>query len=871
MGSDKIGRTCLILLAACAALTCLAYYLAPEQFAPLLQMVWTAGGGQPAASGGARRAPEPVPLTDLRAFGEATESQRIVAVGLDVELLPLQGALKAHASVTFEPGAAQMVRFLLNDGLAITSAEVNGTPAAFSRERQWVTVRAPAASGQGQVLLELDYEGMPVPFTAGRGHIGPDNALLPFLTLWYPTDLRSFASYRQRVTVPKHWVAAVAGPFTEHEAGSNHRVFAWESPRPLFGTSLAAGPFRRTTRGGTGARYAVYYEEGSVTDPKAYLTAIESSHQYHVSRLGDDGFRGLSLVVTESCAFPFHGGNAVAVAPPLPVNGVYLTAARLTAHNWWGASVTGRWLTDRPEGSAWLVWGFAEHAAWKAYGARYGTQALLRMRESMSVPLNIPEPLKSIGMVECIQPGKQTRALLGSVAPFTVHMLAERTGAETFEEACRRLLAIYGQSSLSQTSIQQEFELIHGKGLGDFFDAWLEQTGRFDYAIASVDPAPNSVRVTIENRGSLPCTGAMPVALIHEEGVTMEWLEVGPVGGVFTVELDRPLVRVALDPLFDFPDTTRRDNVWPRRRWPVDIAARSEEAAALTVKEEWRSRYPDRVVIREPEPGVFREIDSDDPIVAGPFWSPEGKSLAFSTGTAFVWRRNGSIETAPYERNGELAGWWDTDTLVFAERGEKSQWLLVPLDGRRIRAYPCRREPREGTLRAAPSARTAAYVAADTGDVVVYLAQPEKAFTMRLAAPCAGEIGWTQDGRLLAFLDVAGNAYLVEPHPGRVEPSGALGQSVSGVRISPGGQRAAWLGPGGELRTVEMGTSTVQSTTVPGEIVAFDWVADSRLVCLTATMPEGLPGLFHGRYALWVVSARTLESLPLEMELAGLN
>ncbi len=139
-------------------------------------------------------------------------------------------------------------------------------------------------------------------------------------------------------------------------------------------------------------------------------------------------------------------------------------------------------------------------------------------------------------------------------------------GGEVFDRALRR----YAQSwSFKHPYPWDFFSIVEGESGRDldwFWRAWFYETGTLDQSIAEVVPGSGSLRITVENRSG----AVMPVELgiEFEDGTTsrVDWpVEVwaGTRRVTRQVNVDRPVVRVVIDPEQYYPDVDRSNNVWP--------------------------------------------------------------------------------------------------------------------------------------------------------------------------------------------------------------------------------------------------------------------------------------------------------------------
>ncbi|MBN2308148.1 MAG: hypothetical protein JXR94_04210, partial [Candidatus Hydrogenedentes bacterium] len=438
----------------------------------------------------------------------------------------------------------------------------------------------------------------------------------------------------------------------------------------------------------------------------------------------------------------------------------------------------------------------------------------------------------------------------------------------------RKVQAIHGHSAVSYGAIRQELELASGMDLAPFFNAWLEQPGRFDYAIGGLKSVPGGVRIVIDNAGDLPAPGELDIALVMDSGVDVRRVAPGAQGGAFVFSTAAPLRRVILDPEFITVDMNRANNTWPRQGWPVFVAASADGRIAVAAKEEWCAAGPGRVAVWNASGDAYQKLNLGQALTAPPSWAPSGHALLLAAHTP-CWWDGGDVVVLPDEAGSgpwRAAGWKDAETVMLAH-SDPPRWRAFGRGGALGGGAPCGAVPAPGSLVPNPVRGCAVYIAEDTGEAHVLDfegPEPVDALAARGLRP-AGHVGWTADGQRLVFLDRQGRLFAMVPGPGTPEPQLELGYAVQDARVSGDGSRVAWIDPAGALRVLEAGAGEKKYVDIPGEVVAYDWQGSEALVCLTATAEGAFPMRCHARYALWRAPAATLRGEPMKIDPARVH
>lgn len=838
--------------------------------------------------------------TSLTRASHSLAGQAIREVDLEATVLPEEGPIRARARLVVESleGGRRTFSFVLNPGLGIVSATVEGNLAPFTRRGPLVTVTVPKPLAAGaRMSIELVYEGAPQQTVFAPSEISVNQVLLLSESFWYPCDFQKFVDFRCSVTLPESMKVVSPVPETRrvHRGAqaepAGFQTVTWEEPRPVFGASLIAGRFDRAYRTYGHVLCAVYWPERIGLDAGAFLEAASRAYSSLSGLLGESGFDSISVVLSDAVQEPFHGSNSVCVLPvgyqeperafrretTLQKSERLFELAQVLAHNWWGGTVAGRRLSDKPEGDAWVVEGLAEYSAREALRNELSRADYLRLIERVSVPERIPVPLKTIGLLDSrIDP--ELHQTVRSFGGFLAQMLADYVGREKFHAACRNFLAVHRCSTVSYSSFRQELELASDMDLGEFFYAWFDRPGAFDYALADVRGGDQGVRVTVANVGEFPAFGSMRISVETGEGVEFHTIEPGAGGGSFTLPCRKPARRVVLDSEFATGDMIRANNVWPRQTWPQGLAAGSGMLAWWTARE-WNNPAMATLNILEDGEIALAKAKLNAALIGEPLWSRDGKHLFWTTASAKAGGRPAVYRWVPRsqpELLGEAAvdrliGPLNDDLLLGFRSKPESEWVMFDVKRGNVRARPMQYLPEEKTVCVNPKKGTVAYKPRGRSEVRLFDPQAGTDTSAVLDVIPEGKLAWSIDGEELLFFDSSGRLFRTTPRQSPISTILELGYEPRGPRFSPSALHAAWLDAAGGLRVAGLADNRVRYVTVPGTVIGWAWADNSALVVLTAEAPRVLPMLFHSEYVLWRVPMDSLTPARIRVNPAEFN
>ncbi len=821
--------------------------------------------------------------------GQSTRS-----LDIHVAVDPKNGHLSAQVSLVVElrvPNEYELT-FFLNPGFVVSSASIANEPAHISRNGSQIILRTakPLPSGQDVPVL-IEYSGA-VCSTALCAYIpATEQMVLPPFLFWYPFDFKSFSLMQAAVTLPEG-MAAVAPPDARNVANQEvSHTISWQMPRPVYSMALVAGCFERARRMYGNAAYDVYWPSSRSADPEALFEVVSAAHGDFAARYGSDDFSHVAVVLSDACSMACNAGDSTIFLPWAEYEGLresqapyglFMRLAGLAARNWWGGTVSGRWLTDKPEAGAWLIDSMAEYSAREALMRRYGRSAYLEHMASRWMPPSIPAPLNTVRLFDISE--KECSDAKGNAVraygPAVAQMIALRVGQEAFDAACRNFFRVYRYSTVSYASFRQELELASATDLGESFHAWFDRSGVFDYAIMSLrntpnaaDSGPGQVSIVINNRGDFPLMSPIRIAFWTPAGIEFRTCEPGGAGGGFEFTLPAPASRAVLDPEFDTADMARANNIWPRRSWPIGVSAAPNGAIAWWTAKNWNASTEQNLSVLLPGADSLVKASLPQPIVSGPLWSPDSSQLAWVDGkqdsrTAFLylWDSHGQPKTERHTGIQQLGGW--EGGLLIGWRADHPEWALYDVkEGGRIFPAcftPSAIVPHAGSYAPAYSSESGGVLCQLP---VAFAENGRDAGTVLLShiKPYGG-LGRSQaDGALLYFERTAGVMRLAanDASPLCVCP---LESPVRQPAFSPDGARAGWINAAGRLVLLELNTSRQRIVELPGETVSWSWTDSASVVALSAEKAASLPLLCYADYVLWRIPMDTLspERIPVE-------
>ncbi|EIF00774.1 M1 family metallopeptidase [Saccharomonospora glauca] len=405
--------------------------------------------------------------------------------GYDVEIRydPEHGHLTGDTTVTAH-ATQTLSRFNLDlRGFAVSSVEVDGQPAKFSREGDTelvITPSEPVAEGS-TFTTRVRYEGEPVSADAGQlGGNGwyrtPSGGAFVFgepqsASYWYPVNEhpRDKATFSLTATVPKGWTAVSIGEAGEPVTEDGWTTTTWTESDPVasYLTVFAVDKFdveTSTLADGTPVRNV--FAPGA-DDARDEAARTEEIVEYLASRFGDypaSTVGGIYLDIATGFALETQG------TPTYPSDPDVDLLVHELAHQWYGNSVSVDSWADICLNEC-----FASYATWLWAEDKEGADLDALYRQQIrSLEGNRAfwaQPLYDMGA------GNEF-GVVYTKGPLAVHALRLRIGDEAFDRLLREWPAEHANGNASWEDFEEFAERISGQRLDDFFRAWFRGTKR---------------------------------------------------------------------------------------------------------------------------------------------------------------------------------------------------------------------------------------------------------------------------------------------------------------------------------------------------------------------------------------------------------
>ncbi len=795
--------------------------------------------------------------------GRAVAGQHTTAVVARLELRPAARALSGEATLTVRADSEgrQRFYFLLNDGLRLRDAwqaTDDGDRASLSTMRLGplaiVTLPRPLAAGaSAQITLAYGGEVQPGGVTASGAVLETDDVILTPADFWYPSDVQGAFDADVEVLLPAD-LTLVHNGHEEHRIveGTSARV-RFTSERPVAGLALVAGRYERHAREDDGRAYQLFLPPGVDLDAEKVLESMVVAERGLAGHYGPSGFSRSTLYVPRRLARAFNDGSGLLGIPPRYFHDGrygYESVAHELAHNWWGATVSERWLTPGT-GGEWIVEGFAQYSGWRAVGERFGEPAFARVLQRNFFD---PDATGALATTSALDNGldPQARATIYQKGGYVTYLLAQQLGADGFDAAARAFIEKYRYQAADDAAAQEVFAATSQQDLGPFFATWVRSTASIDLAL---DPQEGGASVR-NLRAAAP-----PEHIALWRGGNGEPERTTTAVGDTIADVGAQ--RVLLDPLAAVADMLRSNNVLPRVDTPRRVAV-SPHGEVLVVDGEPVAWAPATVRVLSPAGKTLHTWALDRGLAADPTWSADGsrilavESAPGAAPTLLALRLgDGGRQTLGHDRIAAADG----DGTVVAREGR-----LLRLGAGRGHVLIAHPNARIGALLPAPSGGGIAYALVRGQEMELRLlpagaAESRVLFTWAAAAPFWA---WASDGsRLFVALPGDWDWQLWELPIEGGEPRRLVQEAarITGVAAAPDGNRVAVVAQADvdepddrtELFVIDARSNDVhrfnESATT---FVDAAWLDDDALAVITANADDAA-----------VPQARRLEKLSL--------
>ncbi|NHI16467.1 M1 family aminopeptidase [Microbacterium excoecariae] len=444
-----------------------------------------------------RRADGPDPYTPRSGDGAI----HVAHYDLDLDYRVASNRLQATA--TLAGSAREETRTITLDlsGLAVRGVRVAGDPGATHthRDRRLVVRLSRALAAGDEFSLAVTYGGSPKPRRSPWGTLGweelDDGVIVASQPIgastWFPcNDVPSDkATYRIAVTTESAY-RVVAGDLVRRtvRGGRTRWEFAHENPTASYLVTVQIGRYRRRVVDLDGVPGEILHPAGLAVRVGSDMRPLPDMMAAFQRAFGPYPFPEYRVVVTpDDLEIPLEAqGTAIFGAGHIDGRGTLTRLiAHELAHQWFGNAVgVAAWR------HIWLNEGAACYAEWiwsEASGSYTAHENALGFHARLAgepQDLAIADP----------GPAKMFDDRLYKRGALCLHALRITVGDDDFF----RILSTWTSRYAGQAVVTGDFvalcEEVSGRGLGDFFDAWLEGTDLPDLPDAgfAADPAPVS-------------------------------------------------------------------------------------------------------------------------------------------------------------------------------------------------------------------------------------------------------------------------------------------------------------------------------------------------------------------------------------------
>jgi len=395
---------------------------------------------------------------------------------------PLEGALKATASIDLIP-TRDLDQFNLDlRGLTATGVSVDGSPTSFTQvPNELVITPRPKLRANRPVKVVVQYGGRTTRPTDIEGALygwvtTRDGAMVAnepeAAATWYPVNDHPLdkATYDFHVTVPQGLVAVANGRLLGQKTTRGWTTWNWDAPDKMasYLATASVGNFdlkKYTAPNGVPIIDAIDRD----LDPTASAGLAQQGEMivYFASLFGPYPFNSYGAIVDDDSL-----GYALETQtrPIYSLRARESTVAHELSHQWLGNAVSpGRWQ------DIWLNEGWATYAAWLWAEHDGGATTQSQFDSVMQAPATDP-----FWDLEIADPGA---AHLFADPVYdrggaTLHALRAKVGSRTFFRIARQWVSRYDDSTATTEDFEALATEISGQDLEAFFDVWVHTTGK---------------------------------------------------------------------------------------------------------------------------------------------------------------------------------------------------------------------------------------------------------------------------------------------------------------------------------------------------------------------------------------------------------
>ena len=378
------------------------------------------------------------------------------------------------------------------------------------------------------------------------GHISPEGVYLSGSAAWYPEFEGALHRFRMRVEVPPGWQVVSQGAGNFDSEGMQ-----WVESWPQDDIYLIAGAWSVFTRISPIAEAQVYLRENDPVLAEGYLNATQQYLALYENLLGAYPYTKFALVENfwetgyGMPSFTLLGSRVIRL--PFIVHTSY---PHEILHNWWGNGVYVDY--DNGNWSEGLTAYLADHLLRErhAMGADYRRDALQKYRSHVTQAKDFP--LRNfVG-----KHGEASAAVGYGKTLMFFHMLRRRLGDKMFVAGLRAFYAEHRFRRAGYDDLRTAFENVSGQNLELMFSQWTQRSGApvLSLEILTMSAQETGFRVAgrlRQTQHGVPYELDVPLVVHTSKGVRELVLRLDSKALDFSVDLQSPAFRVAVDPRFD--------------------------------------------------------------------------------------------------------------------------------------------------------------------------------------------------------------------------------------------------------------------------------------------------------------------------------
>ena len=501
--------------------------------------------------------------------------------------------ITGDASITVRLTADNVKALVLDltsahDGKAmtVTSAARDGQTVAFTHAHDQLSLPFAPASTTGQlVTFEVKYHGIPA---SPAGTVVPPNGREnPGLRIimnkygeWaafsenWPNRARQWlpmidhpydkATSEFIVTAPSKYQVVANGLLQEEiDLGDSRRLTHWKQSVPIASWLNALGVEQFAVHHAgmvKGVELQTWVAHQDDQAGRVYFEGpAREALEFYSDHIGPYAYEKLASVAaaglsggTEHASAIFYGETGIrpdATGVVRPATGLVYHEV---AHQWFGDSVTEKDWDD-----VWLSEGFATYftlLCTEHYVGRDAFVAGLQSSRQRIFTLEHQNPGMAVTHDNLADMNKVLNQIVYQKGGWTLHMLRQQVGTDTFWAAIREYYKRYRDASASSADLERVFEEVSGQRLDWFFDEWLHRPGsptisgswRYDAAAKQIEVTLDQSQAQTNKVYRLPLD--IGITTDGTPAMRVEAVELTQAHQTFRIASDKAPTTVTLDP-----------------------------------------------------------------------------------------------------------------------------------------------------------------------------------------------------------------------------------------------------------------------------------------------------------------------------------